>query len=263
MYQDYPILEYDGVTEAVLEPKRLFPEAANIPTRGVICFYQDVIDTLLKQRKIQQVSVQRQERLLHPIGAAAMRPIYEMTTKGKNILIFHPGVGSPVAAAMFEEVIALGCKNFISCGSAGALDKSIAIGHIIVPTVAVRDEGVSYHYLPPGREVSANKEGVVAIESVLKYYHCEYLLVKTWTTDAIYRETVARVQRRRAEGCLVVEMEAAALFAIAQFRGVQLAQILYCSDDVSNTDWNAHLWPAREATREKLFWLAVEACLKL
>jgi uridine phosphorylase len=263
MYQDYPLFEFDDSPEAVLEPKRLFPITADFPTRGVICFYQDVIDRLLGQSKIHLVSVQRQERHLHPIGAAAIRPLYEITMEGKRVLIFHPGVGSPIASAMFEEVIALVCKKFISCGSAGVLDKGIAVGHIIVPIAAIRDEGVSYHYLPPSREVRASEEGVVAIESVLRYHHYEYLLTKTWTTDAIYRETAVRVQRRKEEGCLVVEMEAASLFAIAQFRGVQLAQILYSGDDVSNTNWDARFWSARAAIREKLFWLAVEACLRL
>lgn len=263
MYQDYPILEYDDAPEAVLEPKRLFSSTINISTRGVICFYQDVIDKLFKQKKIQLVSLQRLERYLHPIGAVAVHPIYEVMMKDERVIVFHPGIGSPIASAMLEEVIAFGCKKFISCGSAGALDKSVAVGHIVVPVAAIRDEGISYHYLPPSREVSASKEGVSAIENTLKYHHCEYLLTKTWTTDAIYRETTTKVQRRRDEGCLVVEMEAASLFAIAQFRKVQLAQMLYCSDDVSGNDWDARFWPTRAALREKLFWLAVESCLRL
>jgi uridine phosphorylase len=263
MYQDYPILEYDIATEAILEPKRLFFSAADIPTRGIICFYQDVIDKLIEQKKIQPIFVQRIETHLHPIGAVANRPIYKLTTKGKSVIVFHPGVGGPLAVAMFEEVIAFGCKTFISCGSAGVLDKNIVAGHIVVPTAAIRDEGISYHYLPPGREVSASREGVIAIESTLRDNHCEYLLTKTWTTNAIYRETAARVQRRREDGCLVVEMEAASLFAVAQFRGVQLAQLLYASDDISSTNWDARFWPARTTLREKLFWLAVEASFKL
>jgi uridine phosphorylase len=143
------------------------------------------------------------------------------------------------------------------------LDKAIAVGHIIVPVSAVRDEGTSYHYLPPSREVSANPAGVAAIEKVLKRHQVEYLLSKTWTTDGLYRETPARAAARRQEGCLAVEMEAAAFFAVAQFRGVIFAQMLYGGDAVIPGDWDQRAWDKRTTIRQQLFWLAAEACLEL
>lgn len=143
------------------------------------------------------------------------------------------------------------------------LNREIAVGHIIVPISAVRDEGASYHYLPPGREVAPGPEGVAAIEQVLAGRQVSYVKGKTWTTDAIYRETAAKVQRRRAEGCLTVEMEAAAFFAVAQFRGVTFAQLLYGGDDVSGAEWDSRGWESRATVREQLFWLSAEACLLL
>jgi uridine phosphorylase len=137
------------------------------------------------------------------------------------------------------------------------------VGHLIVPTSAVRDEGTSYHYLPPGREVDASPEAVAAIERVLQDRGRRYLLSKTWTTDAFYRETPAKVQLRKSEGCLTVEMEAAAFFAVAQFRRVPFAQILYGGDDVSGNEWDHRGWHERASVREVLFWLAAEACLLL
>jgi len=90
------------------------------------------------------------------------------------------------------------------------------------------------------------------------------LVGKTWTTDAPYRETLAKVQRRKSEGCVVVEMESAAFFALAQFRGVTFAQILYGGDDVSGDhEWDNRAWQSQTPVREKLFWLAAEACLSL
>ena len=93
--------------------------------------------------------------------------------------------------------------------------------------------------------------------------HVPYVLGKTWTTDAIFRETPAKVQLRRSEGCLTVEMEAAAFFAVAQFRGVIFAQMLYGGDDVSGAEWDARGWNKRISVRERLFWLAAEACLAI
>ena len=70
------------------------------------------------------------------------------------------------------------------------LDKAIAAGHPLVITSAVRDEGTSYHYLPPAREVTANPLAVAVLETVLRERGLDYRTGKAWTTDAIYRETV-------------------------------------------------------------------------
>jgi uridine phosphorylase len=143
------------------------------------------------------------------------------------------------------------------------LDREIAVGHIIVPTAAVRDEGASYHYMPPSREVAPSPEGLAAIEKVLQARNIDYILSKTWTTDGFYRETREKIEMRRSEGCLIVEMEAAAFFAVAQFRGVTFAQILYGGDDVSGEEWDHRDWHKKGHTREELLWLAAEACLEL
>src|SRR5437667_273249 len=193
-----PILEFDSSIDAVIEPQHLY-KAIDISEFAVICFFQDVIDKLLQQQDIHILNKSGLKRELHPISAAGSLPIYTLNIDSLHVNIFFPGVGSPVAGAMLEEVIALGCKKFICCGSAGILDDSIPTGHILIPSSAIRDEGVSYHYLPPSREVSANSEGVAALEEVLKLHNHDYTLTKTWTIDAIYRETRSKIQRRKSE----------------------------------------------------------------
>jgi uridine phosphorylase len=254
MHNDYPILEFDSECEAVIEPSKVIGPI-DIPEHGVICFFQEVLGGLCEANRTTVIARQRSEIGTHPI--------YRIELGGRPLAVFHPGVGAPLAVALLEEVIALGCRKFIACGGAGVLDRTIALGHVVVPTAAVRDEGTSYHYLPPGREVSADPAGVAAIEAVLRQHGYPYLLGKTWTTDGLYRETPAKVRRRTAEGCLTVEMEAAALFAVARFRGVVLAQLLYGGDDVSGTDWDSRHWDKSTTVRERLFWLAAEACLTL
>ena len=251
---EYPILEFDSTREAMLEPARLI-RPMDISQYAVVCFFQDVITKLAQRHAARVVRHLRSEIGTHPI--------YEMEFEGQRLTVFHPGIGAPLSAALLEEVIALGGRKFVACGGAGVLDSSLAVGHVVVPTAAVRDEGVSYHYLPPGREVTADEAGVRAIEAVLQKHHCEYVLGKTWTTDAIYRETPQKVRSRREEGCITVEMEAAAFFAVAQFRSVQFAQLLYGGDDVGSEQWDGRDWTAQTTVREKLFWLAAEACLSL
>jgi uridine phosphorylase len=251
--QEYPILEFDSTAEAIIEPSRVV-KPVDVPERAVICFFQDVITRMSQQHKTRIV-----KHLKSEIGK---HPIYELEYQGQHVAVFHPGVGAPMGAAMLEEVIALGCKKFIACGGAGVLDSTIGVGHVVVPTAAIRDEGTSYHYLPPGREVSADPEAVAALEKVLQTHKVDYVKGKTWTTDAIYRETRDKMQLRKAEGCLTVEMEAAAFFAVAQFRGVPMAQMLYGGDDLGGENWDGRGWTTHSA-REKLFWLAVEASLNL
>mgnify|MGYP001566902549 CR=1 FL=1 len=250
----YPILEFDPTPTAIIEPKHLI-EPIDIPEHCVLCFFQDVFDGLLKEGRLKLLATQKSE-----IGA---HPVYELDMDGRRLAAFHPGVGAPLAAALLDEVIALGCKRFIACGGAGVLNREIAVGRLIVPSSAVRDEGTSYHYLPPSREVSASPEGVTAIEKALKADGIDYIVGKTWTTDGFYRETPEKVKLRKAEGCITVEMEAAAFFAVAQFRGVTFAQILYGGDNLDSEKWDSRHWNNQTSVREKLFWLAAEACLLL
>jgi uridine phosphorylase len=252
--REYPILEFDDAPEALLEPSRSI-RSMDIPQCAVACFFQEVLVGLVEHAGARVIRELRSE-----IGA---NPVYEVEVSGQRLAVFHPGVGAPLAAGFLEEMIALGCRTFIACGGAGVLESSVALGHPIVVSAAVRDEGTSYHYLPPSREVAADPAGLAALEATLRAANVEYLVGKTWTTDGLYRETAAKIRRRRAEGCLTVEMEAAAFFAVARFRGVRFGQVLYAGDDVGGKEWDSRHWNSHTSVREKLFWLAAEACLRL
>ena len=254
MEHAYPILEFDPERTALIEPKHAHA-ARDMPERAVVCFFQDVIVTLLEKHDATLLY-----NLASEIG---LHPIYAVTLQDTRLAVFHPGVGAPLAAGLLEEVIALGGRKFIACGGCGVLDSAIALGHVLVPHAAVRDEGTSYHYLPAGREVAASPRAVAAIEHVLEETGTEYWKTKTWTTDAMYRETPGKVKRRRDEGCLSVEMEAAAFFAVAQFRGVEFGQLLYGGDDLGGAVWDGRGWQRQGTARETLFWLAAAACLRL
>ncbi len=250
----YPIIEFDTDRRSLIEPNRIFKDIG-APEHAVVCFFKEIIDDLLHQGRLKVIANRRTED--HD------RPLFEMEFQGRRLAVFHPGVGAPVAAGLLEESIALGCRKFIACGGCGVLDRQITAGRLLIPTTALRDEGTSYHYLPPGREVSASAQAVSAIEKILQKHAVSYKLVKVWTTDAIYRETLRKIQLRKNEGCLAVEMEAAAFFAVAQFRGVPFGQILYAGDDISGEEWDSRNWQAHTGVRQNMFWLAAEACLEL
>ena len=159
-------------------------------------------------------------------------------------------------------MIALGSRKFVACGGAGVLVGSISVGNIVVPTAAIRDEGTSYHYLPPAREVAPTRRALSGNRGRTAENHHDYVRGKTWTTDAVYRETRPRMARRQNEGCVVVDMEAAAFFAVARFRRVEFAQILYGGDSLAGRQWDPRGWN-RHAMRERLFHLAAQSCLRL
>jgi uridine phosphorylase len=252
--REFPIIEHDPSPRAIIEPADNLPRL-DVAEHCVFCFFTEVIARLAAAPGTRLVR--------DMLSAMGSHPLYEVDWAGRRLAVFHPGIGGPLAGALMDEVIAVGCRKFIACGSAGALSSGLVHGHILVPTAAVRDEGTSYHYLPPSREVEPSPEALAAIEAALRERGIEHTLGKTWTTDAFYRETPARVARRRAEGCLVVEMEAAAFFAVARFRSVPFGQLLYAADDVSGEAWDSRRDLSKEQIHDDLFALAAEACLRL
>lgn len=250
---DFPILEFDPDRGAILNPPG--PKDQPIPARGLLCFFADVLAERLQRGELRQIG-----RLASEIGP---NPIYETTLGGQRLFVVHPGVGAPLAAGFLEELIALGARQIVAVGGCGALSASIDAGHPVLITSAVRDEGTSYHYLPPGREASPDPVAADALRRVLRRRGIEFREGKTWTTDAIYRETEIRRARRVAEGCVVVEMEAAAFFAVAAFRGAQLAQLVYGGDLVVPEGWDGRGWHRRSEIRSSLYEIGLEAAAEM
>lgn len=251
--KEIPLLEYDP-SPGVIQP-HLPGLQGPVPERWVLCFFAEQIRDLAERG------------VAAPIGSAGSEmgriPIYRVEHNGYAVALMQAGVGAPFAAAMLEEAIAAGARKVIVCGGCGVLDRDIAVGHLLIPEAAVRDEGTSYHYLPASRTVAAPRAAVEAIVATLEAEQIPYLRTTTWTTDAFYRETPAKVRLRRDEGCLTVEMEAAALFAVAQFREIILGAILYAGDDVSGLAWDSRQWQSRADARSRVLWLALEACCRL
>jgi uridine phosphorylase len=246
---DAPILEFDPDPHAVFEPHHVVANAEPAPKRAVLCFFSQVIDRLRDQGAPVLFELQ---------AAHGIHQVFGFEVDGERIAVFHPGVGAALAGGFFEESIAHGCERFIAVGTAGGLTPR-QIGHVIVPTFAIRDEGTSYHYQPPGRSVEPTPDALESLLATLRRHDVAFETGGTWSTDGFYRETRAKVDRRVAEGCLAVEMEASALFAIAKFRSVPIAQLLTTSDDLSGDEWSGMRLHDRDDFRWSLFLLAAEA----
>lgn len=251
---DLPLLDYDDDAFAYVDPARHRGKAV-LPPRAVICFFDEVVQTLVDGREPDY-------RLHWEHGSHG---VWAVDWAGERLTVCHPGCCAPLAAANLDVLVAMGCDRVIAVGGAGTIAKGFDMGHAVIALDAVRDEGTSYHYLPAdaGRTVAASPAACDALEAELRARGVPFERGRTWTTDAIFRETRAKVARRREEGCLTVEMEAAALFAVAAFRGATIGQLLYCGDDLSTETWDHRAWNKDTSVRQRLFEVACAACLRL
>lgn len=165
-------------------------------------------------------------------------PMYALDYRGVPLAFYMTGIGAPFAAALLEEAVThITTPKFVVFGGAGCLDKEIAHGKVMIPDRAYRDEGTSYHYAPPADYIALPNAGVVA--EFMKSRGLPYVTGGTWTTDAFFRETEANFQERKAEGCISVEMECAALQAVCGFRGYELYYFLTSGDLLDAPQWDA------------------------
>ena len=132
-------------------------------------------------------------------------------------------------------MVAAGARTVLLVGSAGSLQPHIPVGSLVVATEALRYEGTSHHYLPKDQPARASTELVDALASAaLRVGRAEPIVGTFWTTDAPYRECSATVAHLRSSGVLAVEMEAAALFAVATHRRVRIALLAAISDQLGS-----------------------------
>lgn len=160
-------------------------------------------------------------------------------TKNPIAILTNFGGGAPIVAELAEELVVMGLRKLILMTWGGTLQPDLEPGDIVVCNRAIRDDGTSYHYLPPGKYVDADAALVEKIASAVQSRGGETSTGVTWTTDAPYRETRAEVEQYQSEGVKVVEMESSGLFTIGQVRGVQTASVVVVMDSLASFEWKA------------------------
>lgn len=188
-------------------------------------------------------------------------PYYVTEHRGEKVAIVLAPLGAPAAVQNLEFGLNLGVKHVVAVGSCGAL-KDHEEGAMLVPTRALRDEGTSYHYAPAGDWVDLDPASVAAVTDALTAAGRDFAPVTTWTTDGFYRETPAVIERRKAQGCDVVDMECSALAVACDFRGASFAQLLYTADSLADLDaHDPRGWGI--ASRSVALELALDAVVRL
>lgn len=245
---------FDPDSEAILNPWDAIVPADNLPETLIGTFNPKFIAILEKMTSLEECAILK--------GNGRVIPVYRFEYNGAVMGIFHTMLGGAGSAAMLEELIAMGAKRVLYFGSAGALDKELVYGRLIVPTAAYRDEGVSYHYMPASDYIEI--ETAEHLCGIFDSLNVPYVKAKTWTTDAIYRETRTNMLARKAEGCAVVEMECASVMAVGQFRKVPVYQFLYAADCLDATQWDKRmLGSMSQDLRERILTVALNVAAKL
>lgn len=249
---EIPILEYDDDPRAVLQPDHE-GFSMHLPEKAVFAFLGDAIDryALSHNARIAEYFVSITKNF----------PIYIIEHKGEEICLVQAPMGAPAAVQILDFLISYGVKKIISAGSCGAL-VDLKENAFMLPVKALRDEGTSYHYLPPARFAETSACINASIWKVLSRMQIPFEECTSWTTDGFYRETKDKIALRKAEGCRVVEMECAALAACAKFRGAEFGQILYTADSLAHAD-NYDMRGWGKSSIEKALMLCLEIATEM
>lgn len=217
--------DYISPEQAFLFHKKMgrIPEGSP-PKRMILCYQGSFMDRIREKYRGQ-------------FSTGTFRNLYWFHDY-PGIAIGDFGIGAPQIVSKAEFLIAWGVKEFISIGTAGAISKELKIGELVLCDRAIRDEGTSYHYLPPGKYAYPTDQGALA----QKMKTLPHRVGTSWTLDAFFRHTREEIALYQKEGVLVVEMEASALFAFAKVRNVSMGVAFVVSDLLTTQEWEPQLY---------------------
>ena len=246
---------FDPISEELIKvnQQRFFHEVKDFPEVIIGAFKEETFQLLEDVSAVDQICVLRAGRTI---------PVYRVHWQGRSIGLFHSLLGGAGTVCLMEQLFARGAKKILLYGNCGVLNKEIVAGHLILPTAAYRDEGTSYHYLPVSDyvEVPTHKH----LAEIMDELHLPYATGKVWTTDAFYRETRINMEKRKADGCIAVDMECASAMAAGQFRGVPIYQFFYADDCLDGEKWDPRTLGARPtSSHETYLRVALEIAARL
>lgn len=185
---------------------------------------------------------------LSPAWACYHTELYEFELGTERYGIIGCAVGASFAVLLAEQMFVSGCRFLISMTSAGQIVPQGAPPYFVVIDRALRDEGTSYHYLPPSEFAGADQSLVAAAMAALADAGQRVYQGAAWTTDAPFRETAIAIERCRARNILAVEMEAAALYAFARAREKPVLCLAHVTNQMAVADGDFEKGEAEGAT---------------
>ena len=175
--------------------------------------------------------------------------LFSLNVEGAVCGIIPRTIGGPYAVLVAEQLAAAGAQVILGLTSAGRVLGSLPIPSLVIATSALRDEGTSFHYLPPGERIDAPEGVPDCLERELTRLGAPVMRGPVWTTDAPYRETQRQLETHAATGVLAVEMQAASLFSFAERRKFPLAVVAQVSNAVDHSGDPFDKGPEMESVR--------------
>jgi uridine phosphorylase len=240
----------------LIEPRKI-PGDPEIDSPIVLVLFEPYVETLRKELKLKRSSLKQLRFPSMTFGTARVNR--------KKICFCGTPLGAPQAVLILERLIAMGARKIVAFGCCGSLQPGLQVGHWVIPTEALSEEGTSSHYpLPEGVKTRANEKIVQLCRKKCREKNSQFATGKVWTTDALFRETCSKTQRYSQMGLLAVEMEMSALFTVATYRKVHLGGLLVVSDELATLKWktgylNPFFWSASKRAGQAV----IEVCLRL
>ncbi len=234
----------ESLMESVSKTRKVPP--GSVPPLCILEFDGDLTDWLVQQG------------LATPFGSWACfhTTMFSLDLGGVHCGIIARTIGGPYAVLIAEQLAAAGAKLILGLTSAGRVSPTLPLPCLVIATAAIRDEGASLHYLPPGRSVACPVPIAPLLERELALTGWAVRCGEVWTTDAPYRETRTQLSAWASEGVLAVEMQAASLFALGAARGVPVAVVATVSNAVDHEGDNFDTGSREDGLR------IIEACAR-
>ena len=251
------LCDFDECKTSTFNPNDVKEKISGFPKIGITCFARNLMD--------RWVEIFNGEKIAEISNANGKEPVYKIVYKDTEIALFMSRVGASACTVAYEEALAMGLDKLIMFGTCGVMNKEIKDLAIIIPEAAIRDEGTSYHYMEASDEIIVNEKYIPEFTEILEQNNVSYVLGKAWTTDAPYRETRAKVLKRKEQGCICVDMECSAMKAVANFRNKELFHFFYAADNLDSAKWDKRSLSNddRLSEKEKIIYLVLELALKM
>jgi uridine phosphorylase len=219
---------------SVFTPENLLREArrqknianCKVPDVCVLDPDGDLVDYLIRTK----------QATLNKCWAGYHTKLYNVKQNNFEFAVLGCAVGAAFAVLVAEQLFVSGCKTLISITSAGIINHPKNKPKFVLIEQALRDEGTSYHYLPPSKPSRINP---YLYENLISHYRTTDLSLETgisWTTDAPYRETQSSISKAKKSEAVCVEMEAAALYAFAKAKNKKVICFAHLTNTMAQTE---------------------------
>jgi len=162
--------------------------------------------------------------------------LYRFTLDGREVGVVGRAVGAPFAVLVAEQLFAAGCRLLVSITSSGRITPKADPPYFVLIDRALRDEGTSHHYAPPGEYARLPSDLRDRVAAACESTDRPVYTGASWTTDAPFRETETAIERAREAGILAVEMEAAGLYTVAAERDRPVVCFAHVTNEMGRGD---------------------------